>query len=259
MKTKMTDYEKLKQIIDDIQELIVSRVTCYSPSFQAWKTEAERFLIRKYGKENIEHQKFLQTGFSIRGIVRSVPESEQIAACEHGLRISEAIFKTYLEEMEEKDVNTTTSASLQLSDYERVFIVHGHDGELKQSVARILEKQTIIPIILSEQTNQGQTIIEKIESNSGVGAAICLFTADDLGKSKGNKKNALRARQNVVFETGFFLGRLGRSRIVILADQGVEIPSDLSGVVYTNTTNWQFDLLKEMKTMGYTVDMNKLL
>lgn len=255
----MTDYEKLKQIIDDIQELIVSRVTCYSPSFQAWKTKAERFLIRKYGKENTEHQKFLQTGFSIRGIVRSVPESEQIAACEHGLRISEAIFKTYLEEMEEKDVSTTTSASLHSSDYERVFIVHGHDGELKQSVARILEKQTIIPIILSEQTNQGQTIIEKIESYSGVGAAICLFTADDLGKSKGNKKNALRARQNVVFETGYFWGKLGRERIIILVDNGVELPSDLSGVVYTNTTDWQFALLSELADKGYEIDFKKMV
>ena len=68
-----------------------------------------------------------------------------------------------------------------------------------------------------------------------------------------------RARQNVVFETGYFMGKLGRENVVVLADNGIELPSDLSGVVYTSTKNWQFDLLKELKEMGYAIDLNKLL
>ena len=147
---------------------------------------------------------------------------------------------------------------VQPMNYAKVFIVHGHDGELKQSVARIIEKQGIEAVILSEQANQGKTIIEKFENYSDVGGAICLFTADDLGRSKESETDRARARQSVVFETGYFIGKLGRDHIVILADDGIEMPSDLSGVVRTNTGNWQFELLKELKAMGYAIDLNLL-
>ena len=141
----------------------------------------------------------------------------------------------------------------------RIFIVHGHDGELKQTVARIIEKQGIEAIILSEQANKGRTIIEKFEDYSDVGGAICLFTADDYGRAKKDTEDNTRARQNVVLETGYFMGKLGRDHVVLLADKGIEMPSDLSGVVYTDTMSWQFDLLKELNEMGYKVDLNKLL
>ena len=73
------------------------------------------------------------------------------------------------------------------------------------------------------------------------------------------KDGAKRARQNVVLETGYFWGKLGRDRMVILADKGVELPSDMQGVVYTDTVNWQFSLCKELKQMGYNVDLNCLV
>lgn len=142
--------------------------------------------------------------------------------------------------------------------FNKVFIVHGHDEELKESVARIIEKQGIKAIILSEQANKGRTIIEKFEDYSDVGGAICLFTADDYGRAKKDSSDTPRARQNVVLETGYFMGKLGRDHVAILADKVIEMPSDLSGVVYTDTVNWKIDLLKELKAMGYTVDFNKL-
>ena len=129
---------------------------------------------------------------------------------------------------------------------------------MKESVARIIEKQGIEAIILSEQINQGRTVIEKFEDYSDVGGAICLFTADDIGRARESEENSFRARQNVVFEAGYFMGKLGRDHVAILADKGVEIPSDLAGVVYTDTTSWQVDLLRELKAMGYTVDFNRL-
>jgi predicted nucleotide-binding protein len=141
---------------------------------------------------------------------------------------------------------------------DRIFIVHGHDGELKQSVARIIEKQGIEAIILSEQANKGRTIIEKFEDYSDVGGAICLFTADDYGRAKKDEADNTRARQNVVLETGYFMGKLGRDHVVLLADKSIEMPSDLSGIVYTDTAKWEIDLLKELKAIGYTVDFNKL-
>lgn len=140
----------------------------------------------------------------------------------------------------------------------KVFIVHGHNGEIKEAVARLIEKQGVQAIILHEQANQGATIIEKFERNSDVGCAVCLFTADDLGHAKDDIAENKRARQNVVFETGYFIGKLGRDRVILIADKGVEIPSDLQGVVYTGTDGWQYSVLKELKALGYDIDYNKL-
>ena len=253
----MTDYERLKGIVDEIPNLINSNIDSSNPKFQAWKTKAERFLIKKYGENSREHTKFSRTYFSIGIYGSTTPNSESIHFCQEGLKKTEAIFQTYLEEIAEEDASMPTI--VQPMNFEKVFIVHGHDGELKQSVARIVEKQGINAVILTEQANQGKTIIEKFENYSDVGGAICLFTADDFGRSKKENTDCVRARQNVVFETGYFIGKLGRKHIFILADEGVEMPSDLDGVVCTNTVNWQFELLKEMKAMGYTVDLNLLL
>ena len=154
--------------------------------------------------------------------------------------------------------NMTINNSTRNTEFSKVFIVHGHNGEIKEAVARLIEKQGIQAIILHEQANQGATIIEKFEKNSNVGGAVCLFTADDLGRAKADKTDCARARQNVVFEAGYFIGKLGRDKVVIIADKGVEIPSDLQGVVYTEAANWQFSILKELKTIGYNIDYNKL-
>ena len=162
----------------------------------------------------------------------------------------------YASDLEEE--SSIAIKSERVVTYEKVFIVHGHDGELKEAVARIIEKQGLEAIILSEKVNQGRTIIEKFEDYSDVDGAICLFTADDIGKAKKETTDKPRARQNVVLETGYFMGKLGRSHVVILADNGIEMPSDLSGVVYANTSNWQVDLLRELEAMGYKIDFDKL-
>ena len=253
----MTDYERLKQITDEIPAMISANITSSDASFYAWKTKAEKFLIKKYGKDSFEHTEFKNTRFSLSLYVAGTPRSEFVFACQKGLRKTEAVFQTYLEEMAEAELPVSNTA--QPINYSKVFIVHGHDGELKQSVARIVEQQGISAVILTEQANQGKTIIEKFENYSDVGGAICLFTADDFGRNKKDGTDCARARQNVVFETGYFIGKLGRNHIVILADSGIEMPSDLSGVVPTNTGSWQFDLLKEMKAMGYAIDLNLLL
>lgn len=142
--------------------------------------------------------------------------------------------------------------------FSKVFIVHGHNGEMKEAVARLIEKQGIQAIILHEQANMGATIIEKFERNSDVSGAVCLFTADDLGRAKYDTEDKKRARQNVVFEAGYFIGKLGRQSVILIADKGVEIPSDLQGVVYTDSQNWRFSVLQELKAIGYNIDYNKI-
>ena len=109
--------------------------------------------------------------------------------------IIEAVKSRLTEWMIENDIadDGKTEAKEELTiDQQKAFIVHGHDGELRESVARLLEKQGITPIILFEQPNQGATIIEKFEVNSSVGAAICLFSADDIGNTK-NAKTTIKA------------------------------------------------------------------
>lgn len=256
----MTDYEELKAIIDEIDVLIQKGVDSEDPCFQAWRIVAERFLIKKFGENKIEHTEFKNTLFgpSCYSYLEGTSRSVFVVACKKDLEMTKILFLRYLEEMQSENIGDMPSNSLSVnSDFKKVFIVHGHDEKLKQTVARIIEKQGIEAVILSEQVNQGRTIIEKFEDYSDVCGAICLFSADDVGSARVEATEKPRARQNVVLETGYFMGKLGRNRIVILADEGIEMPSDLSGIVHTDTKNWQFDLLKELKAMGYPIDFNK--
>lgn len=255
----MTDYERFKKIYDDIDVLIEHRVRTSSQEFISWKTRAERFLRTHYGENSKEVVDFGNTHFSLMIYTFNETESDYIEACKSGLVKSKAVFEVYLEELKENDVTPDNEATQDNSiSKSKVFVVHGHDEALKQEVARIVEKQGLEAIILSEQANHGKTIIEKFEENSDVGAAICLFTGDDYGRAKDATSENLRARQNVVFEAGYFMGKLGRGNVILIASPDIEIPSDLQGVVYTNKDMWQTDVLRELKAIGYNVDFNKL-
>jgi predicted nucleotide-binding protein len=119
-------------------------------------------------------------------------------------------------------------------------------------------------IILREQPNRGRTIIEKFEDHSeGAAFAIVLLTPDDVGGPQGTPTDQLRprARQNVVAELFFFIGKLGRTRVCGLTKGDVEVPSDLAGVVYTpmdNAGGWMVEVAKEMRAAGLPVDLNRL-
>jgi len=143
-----------------------------------------------------------------------------------------------------------------------IFIVHGHNNEVKINVARTLEKLGLNPIILHEQANAGKTIIEKFEEHSNVGFAIILLTDDDLGKAKKDENLNHRGRQNVILEMGYFIGKLGRDRVCPLYTNGVELPSDLYGLLYAeidSAENWKIKIAKELKAAGYEIDVNKII
>lgn len=145
-----------------------------------------------------------------------------------------------------------------------VFIVHGHDDATKEKVARFVEKLGIEAIILHEKVNSGMTIIEKFEKHAKeVGFAIVLFTPDDVAYPLGDEgQKRPRARQNVILEMGYFVGALGREKVCVLYKGDVELPSDILGVVYTKIGEdeaWKISLAKELKMVGYKVDLNKLL
>lgn len=146
----------------------------------------------------------------------------------------------------------------------KVFIVHGHDSSRRDSVARFLHQLHLNPIVLHEQPNAGRTIIEKFIDHSNVGYAVVLFTPDDVGRLKNDPvdKEQPRARQNVILELGFFLGKLGRKNVCVLYEAGVDIPSDYRGVLFVELDSqaaWQMKLAKEMKAAGVPIDMNAVL
>ena len=144
----------------------------------------------------------------------------------------------------------------------KVFIVHGHDEAPREKVARFLEKLDFEPIILHERASGGRTVIEKIEAHGEVGFAIVLLTPDDEGCQKGEIPKS-RARQNVVLELGYFLGRLKRNRVCALkVGEDLEIPSDFGGVVYVTfdrSDGWKQELGKELQHAGFAIDWNKVI
>jgi|GEM_PF-1141526 len=146
----------------------------------------------------------------------------------------------------------------------RIFIVHGKDTAMKEAVARVIEKLDLEPIILHEQPELGRTIIEKFTECSNVGYAVVLLSPDDFAYPRGStsEKGMFRARQNVILELGYFIGKLGRERVMALNRGGkdFEIPTDFAGVVYTPfDEQWRFKLVKELKHCGYNVDADLLL
>jgi predicted nucleotide-binding protein len=159
-------------------------------------------------------------------------------------------------------VDETKIANEIKIDKSKVFIVHGHDELVKVEVARFIEKLGFEPIILHEQASSSKTVIEKIETYSGVGFGVVLYTPCDLGgKNIDPPKLQGRARQNVVFEHGYLIGKLGRGNVCQLVKGNVETPTDISGIVYVSidSGNWQIELAKELRGSGYAVDMNKVI
>ncbi|MDD4157710.1 MAG: nucleotide-binding protein [Candidatus Cloacimonetes bacterium] len=166
-----------------------------------------------------------------------------------------------------KKSNIDTDSTETMPQSNQIFVVHGHDEVMKQAVARTLEKLDLKPIILHEKPNQGRTIIEKFTDYAdGVSFAVVLLSPDDKGYKKDQSSEAakFRARQNVILELGFFIGKLGRHNVAVLFknDLDFERPTDYDGVLYTSFDDagkWQYDLMRELKAIGYDIDANKLV
>lgn len=170
---------------------------------------------------------------------------------------------TIIEILEKYIDGRKVEAMVQTKD--KVFIVHGHDQYLATEVALVLERAGFNPIILHEKANAGRTIIEKIEHySSDVVYAVVLYTPCDLGRDKnvGIGSEKYRARQNVVFEHGYLMAKLGRRFVSALVKGNVETPGDIDGIVYIpvdNSNDWKSELAKNMGDVGISVDLNRIL
>ena len=146
----------------------------------------------------------------------------------------------------------------------RVFIVHGRAEKERESVARFLEKLSLETVILDEQANLGRSVLKKFHDYADVGFAIVLLTGDDLGglATQAQSEFRPRARQNVIFELGYFLAKLGDERVCCLSSEGIETPSDYSGILYVPLDEhgaWKTRLARELRDVGFDIDMNKLI
>jgi predicted nucleotide-binding protein len=141
-----------------------------------------------------------------------------------------------------------------ISSTQKIFVVHGRNEYYRQRVVNLLREWGCIPITLREQPNIGRTLIEKFEEHANADYAVVLLTADDKGALATERNHLPRPRQNVVFEMGYFIGRMTRERVCALYQEGVELPSDLAGIVYVpldSNDQWQQVLLDELRAVGF--------
>lgn len=257
--------KKIEARIEKGQQLRDQQIDSYNRLEEAraesikWSDYNKTLLLKLFDNPSIAEYDY--TGF--RGYIgESPPFSEELGLYQKGMNSSinslKGINERLLDELYDESLNVPQSTFGN-----EVFIVHGHDDEAKVTVARFVENLGIEATILHERANRGQTIPEKFEEHAGeAGFAIILLTPDDVGASQDEANNLKpRARQNVVLELGYFWGRLGRERVCVLYKEGVELPSDIHGILYVpmdSSNGWQLQLAKEMKQAGLPVDLNRL-
>lgn len=237
---------------------------------KAWRSGTRHFLQKAFGSDSNLISDVLNAGQSrmyMQGESETVMERERAANMEAKLTVLKSVIDILRTEIELESPNgylppEEALASQSLGN--EIFLVHGHDTEVLHEAARFLEKLDLKVTILHERPNKGRTIIEKFEDYSNVGFAVVFLTKDDMGGPIDDSPNdhLPRARQNVILELGFFLGKLGRERVCPLYVEGVEIPSDYSGVTYVKLDNagaWKMLLAREIKEAGIAIDLNKAL
>ena len=264
--TKDRAIERLRKVLNEIPEL--KTLPSDSPEFKKWHRNAQVAITNTFGSKSSHVADFNKIDYFLMICTTDTPDSEFQAAYVRGLESAASVFESMIEEIEEyweeeQSPKTSYSGVKTPKSTNKVFVIHGRDEGTKNMVARFLEKLGLKPVILHEQPNEGRTIIEKFEDHADVGFAVTLLTPDDAGLLQGDKNSLKpRARQNVIFEFGYFIGKLGREQVCALVKGDVEKPSDYDGVLYIpldDSDGWQMRLIKELKSAGFEVDANKAI
>ena len=252
--TKAKAIERLQKALDEIPKLEQLPKKDSSPEFKVWRNKTETAVEEVFGKDSSHYKSFKSNLISYL-VSEDYQDSLHFAASSLASMLEE--IKEYWED-EHQTPPSSAAQEEERTNTKEVFVIHGRDNEAKETVARFLEKLGLTSVILHEQPNLGRTIIEKFEQHAQqVGFAVALLTPDDVGALKGDEKSLKpRARQNVILEFGYFIGRLGRNQVCALTKGEVEIPSDYAGVVYIplDDGGWKMDLIRELQNAGYDVD-----
>ncbi len=255
--SKALALKRLGAVLDKVPTL--ETLTHDAIEFEKWRRDVRVALTNTFGKGSEQLKDFADISFwSMYADTLSEKQQEYL----EGLSKAKANLESMIEEISEYWQNEEVDAKgdqVPLNN-RKVFIVHGRDEGSKHEVARFLQKLDFEPIILAEMPSGGKTIIEKVEEYSEVGYAVVLLTKDDEGALVGEQLE-LRARQNVIFELGFFVGKLLRGRVCALTKGGPpEILSDYAGVEFVPMEdNWEKRLMQELRKAGFDVDANKAL
>ena len=261
--TKAKAIDRLQQLLDEASE--VHPEDGHSKGLLKWLQDVDNSMLRIFGEES-RHYSWLPGSYTVTTPGIAAHLNTVISVVESSLDD----IKWFWEDVEEVHENVEEKNEFSTIDLaqrqkgsgsKRVFVIHGRDKATRETVARFLDQLELDPIILHEQPNEGRTIIEKIEAYADVGFAVVLLTPDDVGRLVTNENEFMpRARQNVILELGYFLGKLGRERVCVLKKRGVETPSDYDGVVYTELDAagaWKMELFQELKRAGMDVDANR--
>jgi predicted nucleotide-binding protein len=229
-------------------------------AYDAWLTQARHWIAAAFGENSQSCTAFEMAGPHAMGLAAYASDAEIVRRFADEVQAKVGQLRAFVSLLEKTTAMTTRSVAPVRRSHtgRKVFVVHGHDEVAKLSVARYLEKLELEPVILHEQPNKGMTIIEKVEAFSDVAFAVVLLTLDDLPGVAGGLN---RARQNVILELGYFLGKLGRSQVCALFKEGTDIPSDFKGVVFVPMDlggAWHLLLAKELKQV-LDIDMNKAI
>lgn len=261
--------EKLIELKAKVTAIPMRDLSSVDTHIHLIKTYLKRFL-----DDSMDYEKRLDSlNFSPMVYFLDVDSTQdEILAFNDGIRGMIAVIDTAIEEIEFQEGLNNTNQQLSQSSMEiieknqsikqddRIFIVHGHDRELMLEVKEFIFRLDLKPIILSEQDDDGQTIIEKFEKETkDTRFAIILATEDDYGYSKKetNEQRKFRARQNVIFELGYFVGKLGRDRTLTILKGDLELPNDIQGVIYKRANeDWKGYLARKLSNLDYQVNPN---
>jgi predicted nucleotide-binding protein len=248
--------ERPKQNLDDLVK--------YVTDIQKWRSFNLDLLTNSFTDETTRNEYYRSARESFVDTCPSVISVIGIAGVSASVDKQILTLESILERLAFYEEPTARARPTEAKDRSKIFVVHGHDEGALQAMARSLETVGLQAIVLREQPDQGYTTIEKFEARaSEVGFAVALLTPDDLGGPLAASEQAARARQNVIFELGYFVGSLGRGRACLLRKGDVEIPSDLFGVIYTDfdhpAEGWKVKLARELKAAGFKFDADKVL
>lgn len=258
----------LRKLIEKATELR-NLPNLQSSDEDAWRNLSRDYLTRTFGSNSPNVNSVIHASGD-DGIYMGMSDSEFQQYLRSGFDNKIKLLNSCIEQLEtdislRSEVQSTPTLNPRVRPPENpksVFIVHGHNHGVKEGTARFLEKLGLEPVILHEKANAGRTIIEKFSDYADVHFAVVLLTGDDIGKPRAaTSEPSLRARQNVILELGYFLGRLGRARVCALYEAGVEVPSDYSGVLFVEldaAERWKFDLVRELLAAGFNVDANRI-
>jgi len=231
------------------------------PEWLAWKTRSYN-LVTKTATSNSSATALAESAIRIQTKGNDLKQFERLKETMiEALKLTaQSIKKDTFGELKQTTKNSTITPS------NKIFVVHGHDVILKAEVENFLNDIGLEPIVLHKKPDEGQTIIEKFEKHSNVGYAFILLTPDEIAYTidqdnlnDDKRKKEKRARPNVIFEFGYFVGRLGRKKVCCLYKSDVELPSDLSGLLYkkidTSINAQAYDIIKELKAAGYQIKL----